>query len=389
MAVIQSESLRKTPSKSFVAHTFEKIFSMGKDTKTFGEVGQDFIYWSQFGRPLPVAKTTLKTYKRTLELIAKHFGDAPITSISMDHITNIRKDFIDRGAKIGYLNKILMLIRLVLKYSFEELQLDVMPWQRIKLPPKPRSEVRYLSQGELDRILAYIPNDTIQGVRTKAVLTTMLDTGMRISEVLSLNRDTIDWQDRSAFIIGKGSKKRKVLFQDWSLWWIKQYLSLRKDEHIALFVCHQNGYPIARLQANDVQRVFRRISINTGIDKFTPHTARKTAGSTMWNNGADIQDVQVFLGHERLQTTQIYVGKNYDRVREVQKQTLQYRAAVDIGVTAVMKWSKTHDKCVHCSKTDKPHAGRGYCYNCYMNLKNAAKRAERVENIVKPMEIST
>lgn len=356
---------------------------MGKDKKTFGEVGQEFLYWCQFGRSMSLAKTTLNTHKRTLVLIAKHFGDVPISDITLDHVLNLKKDFIDRGAKIGYLNRVLMIIRLVLKHAMEELQMDVMPWQRIKLPPKPRAEVRYLSQSELDRILAYIKTDTIQEIRLKALLTTMLDTGMRISEVLSLNRDSIEWDDKSAYIIGKGNKKRKVLFQDWSLWWVKQYLSVRKDNHEAMFVSHQNGYPIARLQANDVQRVFRRIAKRTGIEKFTPHTARKTAGSTMWNNGADIQDVQVFLGHEKLQTTQIYVGKNYERVREVQNRTLQYRAAGDIGVLAVIRWAKGHDKCLNCGKTDKPHGAKGYCINCYMNLKNARIRAEQAQPVEK------
>jgi site-specific recombinase XerD len=357
---------------------------MGKSPKTFGEVGQEFIYWCQFGRPSSLAKTTLTTYKRTLELVGKHFGSVPIEDINLEHIANLKKDFIDRGAKIGYMVKVLMLTRLILKFAAEESDLNVMSWQKIKLPPRPRPEVRYLSQGEVDRVLAQIPTDTLHGIRLKAILTTMLDTGMRISEVMSLNRDSIDWDDKSAFIIGKGSKKRKVLFQDWSLWWIKQYLNHRKDQHEAMFVSHQNGYPIARLQTNDVQRAFRRIAGKTGIEKFTPHMARKTAGSTMWNNGADIQDVQVFLGHERLQTTQIYVGKNYDRVREVQHQTLQYRAAADVGITAVIKWSKFHDKCLNCGKTDKPHGARGYCINCYMNLKNARIRAEQAQTSAKP-----
>lgn len=386
MAVIQTESLRKTPAKSFVAQTFERIFSMG-EAKTFGEVGQDFIYWCQFGRPSALAKTTLNTHRRTLGLVSRHFGSVSIKGINMEHIMNLKKDLIDREAKTGYIIKVLVLIRLVLKFASEELQMDVMAWQRIKLPPRPRPEVKYLSQGEVDRVLATISTDTIQGIRTKAILTAMLDTGMRISEVLSLNRDSIDWDDKSAFIIGKGSKKRKVLFQDWSLWWIKQYLQNRKDKEEAMFVSHQPGYPIQRLQPNDVQRIFRRIAVKAGLERFTPHMARKTAGSTMWNNGADIQDVQVFLGHERLQTTQIYVGKNYDRVKEVQNRTLQYRAAGDIGQVAVIRWSKDHEKCINCGLTETRHAGKGYCYNCYMNSVNAQKRAEKAQQVQKPAQI--
>lgn len=361
---------------------------MSKNAKTFKEVGQDYLYWCQYGRQEPVAKTTLQTYTTTLELIARHFGDVQITEITLDHILNLKKDFIDRGAKPGYLNKVVMVIRSVIKFAAEKMQLDVMDWRDIEIPKKPRPEVRYLSQSELNRAMSYIPTDTLQGIRFKAVFTTMLDTGMRISEVLSLNRDTIDWEDKSAYITGKGSKKRKVLFQDWSLWWIRQYLGHRRDDNPAMFVSHQMGYPIARLKPDDVQRVFRRIAAQANLEKFTPHIARKTAGSTMWNNGADIQDVQVFLGHEKLQTTQIYVGKNYDRVREVQSRTLQYNA-VDIGKVASIRWSKTHDSCLNCGKNDKPHGAKGYCINCYMNLKNARVRAQKQQTVEKPVEIST
>lgn len=365
------------------------MFSMSKQSKKFSTIGQEYIYWCQFGRPAPLAATTLHTHKRTLKLVCKSIGDLPIESLNMDHIADVRKDLLDRGAKLGYVIKIMLFIRCVLRFSLEELQINVMSWQRIKLPPRQRAEVKYLSQGELDRVLACIPKDTLQGIRTKAVLTTLLDTGMRVSEVLSLNRDSIDLEDKSAFIIGKGSKKRKVLFQDWSLWWIKQYLEHRRDDNEALFVSHQSGYPIARLQSNDLQRAFRKIAHQTGIENFSPHMARKTAGSTMWNNGADIQDVQVFLGHERLQTTQIYVGKNYERVKAVQHQTLQYRAATDVGVAAVIRWSKAYEKCIKCGLIDKPHAAKGYCYNCYMNLKNAMKREQRLKTVQNPVQIST
>ncbi len=386
MALVKTEDLRKTPTQGFTARYLGRVFKMGKDKKSFGEIGQEFLYWCQIGRPTPIAKTTLSTYTKSLELISKHFGDVLISDVSIDHIFNMKKDFIDRGSSIGYIHKILMITRLVLKYAVEELELETLPFQKIKLPPKPRGEVKFWSESELDKIMACIPSATIQGIRLRAIITTILDTGMRISEVMNLNRDSIDWGDKSAFIIGKGSKERKVLFQDWSLWWIKQYLNLRRDEHVALFVTHQNGYPLERLQPDDVRRVFRQIGRKTGIPTVRPHIGRKTAGTRMWNNGADIQDVQVFLGHEKIQTTQIYVGKNYQRVKQVQERTLIYGAAGDIGTVAVVKWSKDHDKCLNCSLTEHKHAAKGYCCNCYMNLKNARIRAELAQ---KPVQIST
>lgn len=376
MTLIYSDALRQIPPKALPIRYLNKVLSMGRDKRGFSEIAEEFLYWCQYASPRPLAKTTLDTYKRTIGLITKHFGDTPLVDITLEHIMNLRKDLMDRGSSQGYLHKILMIIRQVLRHASDKLQMNVLFYQLIELPPKSKPDVKFWSEHELNQILSSIPNDTLHGIRMKAILTTILDTGMRISEVMSLDRDSIDWGDKSAYIIGKGNKERKVLFQDWSLWWIQQYLNQRKDDHPAMFVVHQSGYPLVRLQPDDVRRVFRRIARKTGITTFRPHIGRKTAGTRMWSNGADIQDVQVFLGHERIQTTQIYVGKDYDRVRRVQKETLQYAGAADTGTVATIRWAKEHDKCLNCGKTEVRHAGQGYCYNCYMNWKNAQKRAQ-------------
>lgn len=376
MTLIRTDELRQIPEKALPVRYLNRVLSFGRDKRSFSQVAEDFLYWCQFGREKPIAKTTLATYTKTALLIAKHLGDAPLVDITLEHIVNLKKDFIDRGSSNGYMHKILMLIRLINRFAIEELNMDVLSPDRIKLPPKDRPDPQYLSDSELERIFACIPTNTLHGIRQRAILTTMLDTGMRISEVLSLNRDTIDWGDKSAYIIGKGSKKRKVLFRDWSLWWIRKYLDLRKDEHEALFVIHQPGYPLVRLEPDDVRKPFRRIARKTGIDKFTPHIARKTAATVMWHNGADIQIVQGFLGHERITTTQIYVGQNYDRIRQVQDVSMKY-ASEDTGADATIRWAKEHDKCLKCGTSEVRHAGQGYCYNCYMNWKNAVKRAQK------------
>ncbi len=386
MSQIQIDSLRKPHQGLSLQKLLEGYIRCPSLQKLSARPAKSFSIGANMADPKPLPKPRSKLIPEHWNLLPSILGDVPVTEVTLEHVLNLKKDFLDRGAKPGYLNKVVMLVRSVIKHAAEKMHLPVMPWREIELPRKPRPEVRYLRQSELDRAMSFIHTDTLQGIRFKAVFTAMLDTGMRISEVLSLNRDSIEWGDKSAYIIGKGNKKRKVLFQDWSLWWIQQYLPNRKDKHEAMFVSHQSGYPIARLQTNDVQRVFRRIALKAGLEKFTPHTARKTAGSTMWNNGADIQDVQVFLGHEKLQTTQIYIGKNYDRVREAQSRTLQYRA-VDVGVTAVIRWAKGYDKCGNCGKTDKPHGAKGYCINCYMNLKNARIRAEQSQTVEKPVPI--
>src|ERR1700742_3185660 len=137
----------------------------------------------------------------------------------------------------------------------------------------------------------------IAGVRLRALFEILLSTGMRISEAVSLNRDSIKSETKEATVVGKGSKTRAVFFSDEALRWINRYLSRRKDNNSALFVTH--GIEPKRLRRGDIPRFLKAAGKLAGIEKHvTPHLLRHTFCTNLRNHGADISLIKELVGHQ-------------------------------------------------------------------------------------------
>ncbi len=203
-----------------------------------------------------------------------------------------------------------------------------------------------------------------------AVVAGFLDSGMRISELLSLDRTSIDYGDGSAYITGKGGKMRKVFFRKWSMDWIQKYLAQRTDNHPALFVVHHPGYQMDRLRPEDVRKMLRRISKTLGF-RVRPHALRRTFATLLHGNGVDIRFLQALLGHSSVQVTERYVGVDQVMLKAMVNTKMNYGLAEAItSQTARIRWAKDYDQCIECGQTRRPHLARGYCDSCYMNARN-------------------
>ena len=142
-----------------------------------------------------------------------------------------------------------------------------------------------------------------EGDIRKAIISLLFSSGMRISELWSLNRDTIDFETKQMCIIGKGNKERTCFMNTETKELLLQYLATRNDDNPALFV-NRNG---ERLGRREIQKFFKKAGLDAGIKKpVTPHKMRHSFGSYMVQHGAPIQVVQQCLGHNDVSTTQIY-----------------------------------------------------------------------------------
>jgi site-specific recombinase XerD len=219
-------------------------------------------------------------------------------------------------------------VKRLLLFCRDRLLLPVLDPAAVAIPKRPRREVVFLTPDEVARFVAAIPLTTSKnqphhsGIRFRALVETLLGSAMRIGEVLSLNRTSIDFERKEARVIGKGNKERTVFFTDRALDWLRWYLEMRTDESPALFIS-QTG---SRLARTDVWRPFHRFRMIAGLNKpVRPHLLRHTAATQLLFNGCPVGHIKEILGHERLETTcRYYLGLDRRAAKAAHQQYLVY-----------------------------------------------------------------
>ena len=229
-------------------------------------------------------------------------------------------------------------IRNFLKY-LAKTGIKTVPAERVELGKQEDREVTFLQPDELQRLFdgpTLLRSEELRAgkrgtgldvLRDKAILTTLFSTGMRVSELCSLNRDEIDLKRGELSIRGKGSKIRLVFLSDEARKNIRDYTLKRPDVDEALFIRIPRSKASGsfrkesnlRLTPRSIQRIIKKYAIKAGIvgKKISPHTLRHSFATDLLRNGADIRSVQAMLGHASVTTTQIYTHVTDKQLREV------------------------------------------------------------------------
>jgi site-specific recombinase XerD len=225
----------------------------------------------------------------------------------------------------------LIALRSFLKYLAKR-DIRSLPPEKIELAKMPERTVEFLEAEELARMLQ-APVQNAQGgelpeselgvvaVRDKAILELLFSTGLRVSELASLNKEQVNLKNEEFTVRGKGGKPRVVFLSNQARYWLKLYQAKRRDMDPALFVSHDRaaaGRDSAGLSPRSVQRLVDKYAKAAGITKpITPHTLRHTFATDLLRNGADIRSVQAMLGHASITTTQIYTHITDQRLRQI------------------------------------------------------------------------
>ena len=170
-----------------------------------------------------------------------------------------------------------------------------------------------MNTEEIERLLAEPKTDTLQGVRDRAIIELLFSSGLRVSELVNLNREDVNLKRREFMVRGKGEKDRPVFVSEAAASWITQYFDHRDDNARPLFIRYSGNKQISlsgnyfRLTARSIQRLVSRYALLAGITKqVSPHTLRHSFATDLLMNGADLRSVQAMLGHSNISTTQIY-----------------------------------------------------------------------------------
>jgi site-specific recombinase XerD len=262
---------------------------------------------------------SVEKYKSSINKFFKVIGYKKINDLSNEDVRNFIEKMKKSGASGARIRNVVNAVKWVVRslqnrgVAFYQLNLLT-----IKLPKIMRKEVNYLTESEIEQLLSCVKQDiekreTVKNIRFLAFITLLLQTGARIGEVLSINIDDINRQNKEIPIIGKGRKPRTLFLKDETIYWIDRYLAIRHDNKEALFVT-QNGE--SRWEQTDAGRSFRRYKKISGIKKkFTIHTLRHSFATHCLMRGAGINVVQAALGHSDPITTLKYYSGAVDKAK--------------------------------------------------------------------------
>lgn len=274
---------------------------------------------------------TLENYGRYLDRFLKFSKATSPSSITEDLIRQYRlylnrlKDGESNPLKKVTQNYHIIALRNFLKYLAKR-DIKSVPAEKVELGKQEDREVTFLEADELERLLKSPDGNNLDSLRDRAVLGTLFSTGMRVSELCSLDRDKIDTTRGELSIRGKGSKIRVVFLSDEAKEDINKYLNKRSDLDEALFIRIPKSKTFSkdsklRLTPRSIQRIVEKYATKAGIvgKNVSPHTLRHSYATDLLRNGADIRSVQSMLGHSSVTTTQIYTHVTDKQLREVHK----------------------------------------------------------------------
>lgn len=220
----------------------------------------------------------------------------------------------------------LIALRVLVSY-FHEKNISSLPTEKIKLPKERRErQIQFLDLEQIGKLLTSPNTKSLVGLRDRAILETLFSTGLRVAELVALDRKHLagakNKKDFEMSITGKGGYPRTVYFSEEALYWVKKYLEARDDGNQALFIRYKGpGGDSARPTTRAVELVVEKYAKQSGISFLaTPHTLRHSFATDLLNKGVDLRTVQEFLGHRNIATTQIYTHVTNKRLREIHRQ---------------------------------------------------------------------
>ncbi|QQS58994.1 tyrosine-type recombinase/integrase [Candidatus Peregrinibacteria bacterium] len=293
--------------------------------KPLGELVSEFLVFLEIGKNR--SPRTLENYRHYLNRFLSLVGDKKEPKEITQNTVQSFRIFMNRASpplSLRTQNYHLCALRSFLKY-LQRHDIECLSAEKVDLPKLPERTVDFLTAEETERFFCDMPRETLFEARNYAICETLYSTGLRVSELCSLNREHVDLKTRQFSVRGKGQKMRLVFLTSRSADALQDYLKKRTDNLSPLFLSYARKSKDdivdgqrRRLTRGVVETVVRNAAFSAGIVKHvTPHTLRHSFATTLLQNGADIRAVQIMLGHSTIATTQIYTHLTDRNLHEI------------------------------------------------------------------------
>ena len=283
-----------------------------------------------------VSRLTIRNYSHYLRRFINWFTDQGFSDLGALDLNVLRKYRVflsrfsdDQGRTLSKSTQSyhIIALRSWFKWLIKQ-DLAVLHPEKIDLPKAEAHSMKFLGIEEVERLLSQPELSKKVGLRDKAFLEVLFSTGLRVSELVGLNRDQVDTSRREFGVIGKGRKPRVVFLSERAATWLDRWLASREDEWRPVFIRfakhkvgpYEDG-EVMRLTARSVQRLVDYYCRKAHLPvKISPHGIRHSFATDLLANGAGLRDVQEMLGHKNIATTQIYTHVTRPQLRKTHSQ---------------------------------------------------------------------
>lgn len=282
----------------------------------------DFLDYMRYERRR--SQQTLQGYRLDLEAYVAYLdtleGHVTVDTADTEDIRGWIEAMMDRGNSASSICRRLSAVRSMYRYALARGLVSHDPAHIVRGPKKSRYLPQFVREDDMDRLLdsAEWGSDYIS-TRARTILILLYETGMRASELTSLNDSSVDFTQGEIRVLGKGNKQRAIPFGDELRTQLQQYISQRNQEWPqradSALILNDRGRRITYEQLR--KEVMTRLSAIGNLAKHSPHVLRHSFATAMLNNGADLESVQKLLGHSELSTTEIYTHTTFEQLKKV------------------------------------------------------------------------
>lgn len=283
-----------------------------------------------------VSPFTIRNYKFYLlkfaAWLAKYYPEMDLTGVTSKMLKTYRVYLAqhknDKGEYLSHVTQgyYVIALRSMLRYLLRQDYSVVSP-ERLELPKGKEHSLKFLDYINIEAMIEKADTTTITGLRDRVLMEVLFSTGLRVSELVSLNKTTINLESREFGVMGKGKKVRVVFLSPRAAGWIEKYLRQRDDHYHPVFIRHSGAKPEIddpkageklRLNVRTVQRIIGKYGRLAHLPySITPHVMRHSFATDLISHGAGLREVQEMLGHKNIATTQIYTHVTNPQLKSV------------------------------------------------------------------------
>lgn len=270
------------------------------------------------------SELTVKAYFMDLEMFRNYIKaqdeGLELEDVDSDLVRDWMEYMLDGGDSAASVCRRLSAVKSMYRFALSRKLVSRDPAHGLRGPKKHRPLPQFLTENEMTRLLDGLEwGDTFNDVRTRTILITFYETGVRASELVAMDDKNVDFVNQEIKVTGKRNRQRIIPFGEELGRTLKQYMEKRdaetgQSECGALFTDAEGR----RMNYSKVRQLVRNsLALVCNLKKRSPHVLRHTFATALLNNGADIESVQKLLGHEKLSTTEIYTHTTFEQLKQV------------------------------------------------------------------------